>query len=113
VVLHLGGSRYKLYYEARQGTTNEVPKPLRVLYIDGGSDVNHWEDEARAREVHFRWPDGTQITEGEESGLGDHVIYYPTSAPDHQVMYLNLGGFDNPDDPTLSNGVGMAVLLNP
>ena len=112
VVVHLGGNRYKLYYEERQESSDE-PKPVRVLYIDGGTDVEHWEPESAARDIQFRWPDGTPLTDAEESGTGDHVIYRPTGEPDYQVMYVNLNGRDNPEDSETSNGVGVAKLLNP
>ena len=116
VIVHLGEDRYKLYYEARMGSpnqpNNEIPKPLRVLYIEGGSDVTNWEDESSAREVNFIWPDGTPFTDSEESGLGDHYIYCPTGTLSNQIMYLNMGGMDDPENQQVSRGVGMAVLLN-
>ena len=111
-MVHLGGNRYKLYYEERQGSSDE-PKPVRVLYIDGGTDVAHWEPESAARHIQFRWPDGTLLTDAEESGTGDHVIYRPTGEPDYQVMHVNLNGRDNPEDSEVSNGIGVAKLLNP
>ena len=46
-------------------------------------------------------------------GLGDHVILCPDGTLDVQVMYVNLGGKDNSQAPSVSTGVRMAVLVNP
>jgi len=118
VLVHLGGSKYKLYYEDDANGNNG--KPLRLIYADGATtsdaltvELADWESAGKAREVHFLWPDGSKLNAEEESGLGDHMIFMPTGSTDQQYMYLNLGGFDNADWQRGSSGLGMAILLNP
>jgi hypothetical protein len=114
VPVHLGDARYKLYYEDE--TNGHAEKPLKLLFTDGADagdaeavDFADWESSDAGRDVHFLWPDGTLLGANEESGLGDHMIL----VPDDEVMYLNLGGFDNSDWNKPSAGLGMALLLNP
>ncbi len=118
VPCHLGGGRYKVYYEdASQG---HQEKPFRVLYADLSrsgdpslAEPADFESEDQARQVEFLWPDGSTLDASKESGLGDHAILLPTSDLDVQVLYVNLGGFDDSQDPGPSGGVGMAILVNP
>lgn len=118
VVLHVGGTRFKLYYEDRLTSDNRSNKPLRMIYGDGASagasslEYGDWEAYTAAREVHFVWADGTAVATGDESGFGDHAIFYPTTDPDVQFMFMNLTGMDGTTAQP-SAGVGMAVLLNP
>lgn len=63
--------------------------------------------------MYFLWPDGTLLNDQEEAGLGDHVIWSPNEDPETQIMYMNLGGFDNQDLKQPPVGLGMAVLVNP
>ena len=118
VVLHRGGARYKLYYEDRVTSSNNTNKPLRMIYGDGAVsgastlEFDDWESAANAREVHFLWPDGSLVSVSDETGFGDHAIFYPTADPDVQVMYINLTGQDG-GTPSGSRGIGMAVLINP
>lgn len=118
VLLHRGGTRFKLYYEDRLIDSGQVNKPLRLLYGDGAFSgasslaFEDWETQATAREVHFLWPDGSLVAVGDESGFGDHVIYYPTADQDVQFMYMNLTGLDG-TAAAPSSGIGMAVLINP
>ncbi|MBI3071441.1 MAG: fibronectin type III domain-containing protein [Deltaproteobacteria bacterium] len=118
VVVHLGGVRYKLYWE--DSTSGNSNKPLRVAYADGTRtgaattvEFDDWESSATARQVHFLWPSGNKLSASSESGLGDHVIYCPTGDVNMQVMYMNLGGVDDPTWNTAPAGLGMAVLINP
>ncbi len=115
VIVHLGGDNYKLYYE--DSTNGNNAKPLHLIYASGGADgqvaFEDWENESAAREVNFLWPDGTPLNPEEESGLGDHMIYLPNGDTSLQVMYMNLGGFDNAEWNQPSAGLGIAVLLNP
>lgn len=123
VIVHLGGDRYKVYYENYQFSSsdrsvkNVTTKPTRVLYANGGADgvvdLEDWEEEEIAREVYFLWPDGSVLDDQEEAGLGDHVIWLPQNDLEEQVMYMNLGGFDNKSWAKGSAGIGMAVLVNP
>jgi hypothetical protein len=112
VVVHLGGNRYKLYYEERDTDTFQARKPFHMIYLDLDDDVM-LETQDDAREVVFLWPDGTTLNESEEAGLGDHFISVIENDLDQQVMYMNLGGNDHVDDPGASQGVGQAILLNP
>lgn len=111
VIVHLGGTRYKLYYE--DATDGRMDKPFRVIYGDTIDDIEDWESAEQAREVHFLWPDGSQLDAANEAGLGDHVIFMPTSDLGHQIMIMNLGGLDDSSNPTASLGTGMAHLVNP
>ena len=97
VLVHLGGSRHKLYYE--DDANDNTGKPLRLIYADGTTSGNSskveladWEPAENAREVHFLWPDGTELNAEEESGLGDHMIFMPAGSNEEQYMYLDLGG---------------------
>lgn len=126
VIVHLGDTNYKLYYENYEYTDrtknqyNYTVKPFRILYANGNKsgdpsiiDVTDWENESEAREVYFLWPDGTLLDDQEEAGLGDHVIWSPNENLETQIMYMNLGGFDNQDWKQPPVGLGMAVLINP
>lgn len=123
VIVHLGESRYKLYYEnylyADEMKGRFISKPFRVIYGNGelddtsGVSYDDWESEEDAREVTFLWPDGTILSAAEEAGLGDHMIWVKDGDLQMQWMYMNLGGFDNADWGRGSAGIGRAVLLNP
>jgi hypothetical protein len=122
VIVHLGGLRYKVYYEEINGEsiTQDKTKPLKVLYANGmlsgdtsSVDYDDWETSSQARNVHFLWPDGTLMPAGPESGLGDHFILMPNNNSDTQYMYMNLGGMDDDTPSEPSTGLGMAVLVNP
>jgi hypothetical protein len=124
VIVHMGDARYKLYYENYEYTDTQKmrfdEKPLRVMYANGAQsddedtvEFEDWEEEDLAREVHFLWPDGSMLNPDEEAGLGDHMIWLPENDLETQVMYMNLGGFDNKEWGRGSAGLGMAVLVNP
>ncbi len=126
VLGHLGENRYKLYaetYELEEGESyqiTEVTKPLKVIYADSSLsgptdfvDFEDFEDEGVAREVNFIWANGELLSPGYESGLGDHMIFYPDYNLENQIMFLNLNGFDNTDVPNGSPGIGVAYLVNP
>lgn len=118
VPVHLGGVRYKLYFEDE--TNGHSGKPLRLMYANGALsgdasriDFADWEAATQARQVTFLWPDGTPLSAEDESGLGDHMVLLPNDDLATQYMYLNLGGFDNANWNKASAGLGMAVLVNP
>ena len=118
VLVHLGGSRHKLYYE--DDANDNTGKPLRLIYADGTTSGNSskveladWEPAENAREVHFLWPDGTELNAEEESGLGDHMIIHACGQQRRAVHVPRPGGFDNAEWLKASSGLGMAVLLNP
>ncbi|MBF0220130.1 MAG: fibronectin type III domain-containing protein [Gammaproteobacteria bacterium] len=120
VITYLGDGRYKVYYEYEtdsQGNMSREEKPLRMIYVDSGSDnradIDEFEAEEIARNVNFLWADGTLLSKEEEMGLGDHVILTPSKDLQKQYMYMNLGGMDNQLWRKASAGLGMAVLLNP
>ena len=125
IVVHMGQNQYKLYaetYELEPGESysiTEVTKPLQLIYADGSLtdssnvEISDFEDESLAREVNFLWANGQPVSPAYESGFGDHMIFLPTSNLNHQIMFLNLNGFDNTDVPNGSPGIGVAVLLNP
>ncbi len=124
VLVHLGASRYKLYYEDRAAGNSRGPggsgKPLRMVYADGAGsgdqtavDFDDWENTDHGREVHFLWPDGSLVDAEAESGLGDHFIWVPADDLSTQIMHHNLGGMDSADWKAASYGLGISVLLNP
>jgi len=116
VLVHLGSSQYKLYYE--DATNGNSGKPLRLIYANGASsgtssvDFDDWESSSYGRDVNFLWPDGTPLDAQDESGLGDHMIVTGDSLAT-QTMFHNLGGMDNTKWATGSAGLGISRLLNP
>jgi uncharacterized protein (TIGR03437 family) len=120
-VVHLGGARYKLYFNLHQ--TPGAPtdprvslKPMRMLYADpdatgdtGIADFEDWEALAAARQVHYLWPNGSLLTEDEESRLDDYVVLAPTADPERLVMYSNMSATGLNALPF----IGSAVLVNP
>lgn len=112
VVLHLGDDNYKLYYEQYTSQEDFTQKPLKMFYTDG-NNFEDFESYETARDVHFVWPDGSDLSVYEESGLGDHFIYLPTVDLTRQYMVLNLGGMDDDTPKEPSTGLGLAILMNP
>lgn len=121
--VHLGGVRYKLYFNnttaLRGQPTNPLTdiKPMKVFYADGKLTGNlatvefeDWEPTASAREVHYLWPDGTLLDVANESKLDDHVTLMPTGDPNFQVIYTNMSGGQNSQQVPF---VGLAALVNP
>jgi uncharacterized protein (TIGR03437 family) len=116
---HLGGARYKLYFNLHPrpgGPTNpqQSRKPMRLLYADPEAagdpalvDFEDWEPLAYARELHYLWPDGGLLSEEEESRLDDFAIIAPTADPTRLVMYSNMSAGEG------TPFIGSAVLLNP
>lgn len=121
--VHLGGARYKLYFNntmaLRGQPSNPLTdtKPMKVFYADaaltgnpGAVDFDDWEPVAMAREVHYLWPDGSEVNLENESKLDDHVTLMPTGDPNFQVMYSNLSSIQTPSTPPF---IGMLALINP
>jgi hypothetical protein len=122
VIVDLSPTSYKVYYEEQRDwiADHETPKPFQMIYADATStgdpniiDLEDWEQESVGRDVHFIWPNGDLVPDEVEPGLGDHYIYLPTNDLNYQVMYMNLGGFDDKTWNKGSSGIGMAVLVNP
>jgi hypothetical protein len=121
--VHLGGVRYKLYYNNTAGLRGQPSnplsdtKPMKVIYADGlltgnpsSVEFEDWEATAMAREVHYLWPDGSDADLENESKLDDHVTLMPTGDPNFQVMYSNMSGNQTPPAPPF---IGMLALINP
>jgi uncharacterized protein (TIGR03437 family) len=116
--VHLGGARYKLYFNLHPspgGPTDpqQALKPMRMLYADPDAtgdpasvEFEDWEPLAAARKVHYLWPDGSPVNETEESRLDDYVIFAPTPDPARLVMYSNMSAGQT------APFIGSAVLLN-
>ncbi|MFM8395212.1 MAG: hypothetical protein ACKOB4_14930, partial [Acidobacteriota bacterium] len=118
--VHLGGTRYKLYYN---NTTNLVGQPvnpltdmkvMKMTYADASRsgdratlDFEDWELTTQARDIFYLWPDGSLVNDENESKLDDHVTILPTADPSFQVIYSNMSSGQ------LVPFIGMAVLLNP
>jgi hypothetical protein len=108
VLVKMPDGSYKLYYEDRsEEKEHNGAKPLKLVKGDGTFDG--W---SKPTEVNFYWPDGSELKDFEESGLGDHFIFLPTNQEELQIMYMNLGGFDNMEWRKPSAGLGVAVLKN-
>jgi len=119
--VHLGESRYKLYHgdpSDRTGANEQSMLPFlgpkQLLYGDGArSDAENtlewadWDARETARDLQFLWPDGTELTPGEEGYLDDFVFMTPTGTPDFQVAYIVL------TDGSLVPRPALAVLMNP
>lgn len=122
MVVHMGGTRYKMYFShnaiRRGGLSNPLTdlKPLKVMYADGGVsgdpstvDFEDWEQVAQAREVHVLWPDGSTLNVASESTLDDYMMFMPTGNPSLQIMYSNM----SIPGSGLAPFIGMAMLVNP
>lgn len=120
--VHLGGARYKLYFnhhaEPKPAHNPQTDtKPIRVLYADGAIsgdpalvEFEDWESVDESRNVNYLWPDGTLLSIAEESKLDDYAIIWPTNDPALQVMYTNLSA----SGPNAAMPfIGSAVLVNP
>jgi uncharacterized protein (TIGR03437 family) len=118
--VHLGGARYKLYFNLHPrpgGPTDpqQALKPMRMLYADPEAtgdpalvEFEDWEPLASARTVRYLWPDGGALTEEEVSRLDDYVIFAPTPDPTRLIMYSNMSAGGAQGLPF----IGSAVLLN-
>jgi hypothetical protein len=120
--VHVGGTRYKLYFShnalASGGMANPLSdmKPVKVIYADGGVsgdsavvEFDDWEQIAQAREVHFLWPDGSTLNVANESALDDYMMFMPTGNPALQIMYSNM----SIPGSGLAPFIGITVLVNP
>lgn len=119
--VHLGGASYKLYYgdtSQMSGaiTGSQLPYlgPHKVIYADGAVsgdtsvvDFADWENQDDARDLHFLWPSGTEMSETEEGYIDDFMMMAPTQDLDFQVMYMAI------TDGTVSPTAAGAVLINP
>ena len=115
-IMHLGGSKYKLYYnqnEILKGKPHNPQtdtKPMKVFYAEATNGIvnfEDWESISDARDLNYLWPDGSLLTVSQESKLDDYHFFAPTNDLDFQVQYTNI-----------SNGVSTpfvtaAILLNP
>jgi uncharacterized protein (TIGR03437 family) len=120
-IAHLGGARYKLYFNLHPATGGPSDprvgiKPMRLLYADPNAtgdpaiaDFEDWEPLAAARQLHYLWPDGSLLTPDEESRLDDYVVLAPSADPERLVMYSNMSATGTTALPF----IGSAVLINP
>jgi hypothetical protein len=116
--VHLGGARYKLYFNQhpRPGGPSDPQialKPMRLLYADPERtgdpalvDFEDWEPPAEAREIRYLWPDGSLLTQDEQSKLEDYMILAPGPNPRELIMYSNMSATGPPF-------IGAAILVNP
>lgn len=116
-IVHLGGNRYKIYFNANQilkGNPHNPQtdtKPMKVIYATASNgafpDFSDWETLAQGRDLIYLWPDQTMLTETQESKLDDYHFFSPSSDLDFMVQYT-----------TISTGtsipiVATSLLLNP
>lgn len=117
--LHLGGTRYKLYFtrnSVKKMNEDEGDKPLMVIYGDASRtgdpnvlDFADWEDsQTQARHIDVQWPDGSSFPATHESRLDDYAHIMPSNDPKLQIMYSNIA---SPDDPVPF--IGALFLVNP
>jgi hypothetical protein len=113
--VHLGGTRYKLYFNQNGG----VPtfKPLKLLYANGAAtgdpalvEFEDWETADRVRDIHVLWPSGVELTDIEISLFDDYQVWMPTRDRSLQVMYSNMSCPNGACGPPF---IGAAVLVNP
>ena len=118
--MHVGGSRYKLYYGDPSITTGKGSSnlpflgPKKLIYSDGTAsgaldrvDFEDWERQSLARDVAFLWPNGDKLNDAAEGYIDDYHFLAPTGNLDLQVMYLAItNGTETPFGSA-------AVLLNP
>ena len=117
--LHLGATRYKLYFTKNAMKRNEQEssvKPFTVIYGDAARtgdatvlDFEDWESSTDdARNIEVQWPDGTALSAEDESRLDDYAHILPTGDPSLQVMYSNVATSDSPVP-----FIGALRLMNP
>jgi hypothetical protein len=118
--VHIGGSRYKVYFNrhAQPGGPSDpqiATKPMQVLYADPERtgdphvvDFEDWEPIEQARDVHYLWPDGSALSEAEESKLDDYMILAPN--PNDQRELILYGNMSVAGQIPF---IGSAVLINP
>jgi hypothetical protein len=89
-----------------------------MFYADGrltgdpdAIDFEDWEGNAKAREVHYLWPDGSVMDEENESHLDDCVIFPLAGDPHKLVMYTNMSCKEAAACTTPF--IGMITLVNP
>ncbi len=59
--------------------------------------------------MNYIWPDGTLLTDQDQSRLDDYVIFAPTPDPAKLIMYSNMSSGRAQSVPF----IGSAWLLNP
>jgi hypothetical protein len=125
--LHMGNGLYRAYFnhnemiKQRGASVHDFVKPMKTLYADarktGDPDIvefEDWETIDQAHDITILWPDGTALTEAEESRLDDHVIMTPTGHMDHLALYTNFSCVSTDEDTSLCPPIiAMAYLLNP
>lgn len=116
-----GPARYKLYFSRHvqpAGPTDPrvALKPMQLLYADPEStgdpvvtDFDDWESLESARDIHFLWPDGTRLTEDEESRFDDFFVFAPGPDPARLIMYTDMSFTGLNAVPF----IGTAILVNP
>jgi hypothetical protein len=119
--VHLGGARYKIYFNRHAqpgGPMNPqlAVKPMQMLYADpefsgdpSVAEFGDWEPLEDAREIHYLWPGGGELDVENESKLDDYMIFAPTPDPKKLIMYSNMS-FTGPGGLPF---IGSAVLVNP
>lgn len=114
--VHLGGNRYKLYFNYnktlidKQHSPFTDTKPMHVIYAEASGSTMTFEDfEAvpQSRPLHYLWPNGTLLDEAQESKLDDYHFFAPTGNLDFQVQYTNISSSNSIPFVTA------AILLNP
>jgi uncharacterized protein (TIGR03437 family) len=118
--MHSGGVKYRLYYGDPSVQTGKLSGnlpflgPKKMIYGDGTLfgqtdrvDFEDWENQGKARDIVFLWPNGDTLDDTAEGYIDDYHFLAPTGSLDLQVMYLAItNGVEAPI------GAG-AVLLNP
>ena len=119
--LHLGGTRFKMYYGDPSDQTGRVTGsnlpflgPKKVIYANGARsgdpnrvDFEDWDATSAGRRLVFLWPSGSQLNATALGYIDDFSIVMPTGAPDLQVLYLAI------TDGTVAPFTSAAVLINP
>jgi hypothetical protein len=119
--LHLGGTRFKMYYGDPSDKTGRVTGsnlpflgPKKVIYADGARtgapsriDFEDWEATASGRRIVFLWPDGSTLNATANGYIDDFSVVMPTGSVEVQVLYVAI------TDGQVPPFAAAAVLVNP
>lgn len=100
--LHIGGSRFKLYYGDPSDQTGRVAGsplpflgPKKLFYANGARtgdstrvDFDDWEPVSAGRTLVFLWPDGSPLDATARGYIDDFTVVMPAGSLLEQVMYV-------------------------
>jgi len=119
--LHLGGTRFKIYYGDPSDQTGRVAGsnlpflgPKKVIYANGARsgdpnrvDFEDWDPTSAGRPLVFLWPNGSPLNATALGYIDDFSVVMPTGVLELQVLYVAI------TDGTVAPFASAAVLINP